>query len=89
MVSSINLNKVGQFIYSLMTLLELLLGRSLHNNLRSQVENFLATTDETEASDFGGTTDVGDVKTTYWVTEDNAMHQLDNELRTKTPTIVI
>ena len=89
MVSSINLNKVGQFIYFLMMLLELLLGRSLQNNLRSRVENFMAVTDENEATEFGGTTDVGDMKTTYWVPEDRTMHQLDNELRTETSTIVI
>ena len=88
MVSSTNLNG-GQFIYFLMTLLQLLLGRILHNNLRSRVENFMAVTDENEAADFGGTTDVGDVKTTYWVPEDNPMLQLDNELRTETSTIVI
>ena len=27
----------------------------------------MAVTDENEATDFGGTADVGDVKTTYWV----------------------
>ena len=73
-----------------MTPLELLLGRSLHINLRSQAENFMAVTDENEATDFGVTADVGDVvRTTYWVPEDNTVHHLDNELRTDTSTIVI
>ena len=49
----------------------------------------MAVTDENEATDFGGTTDVGDVKRTYWVPEDNTMPHLDNELRTETSTIVI
>ena len=71
MVSSINLNEVGQFVHFLITLLELLLGRSLQNNLRSRVENFMAVADENEATDLGGTADVGDVRTTYWVLEDN------------------
>ena len=46
-------------------------------------------TDENKATDIRGTTDVGDVKTTYWVPEDNPMPHLDNELRTETSTIVI
>ena len=71
MVSSINLNEVDQFVYFLIMLLELLLGRSLQNNLRSRVENFMAVADENEATDLGGTADVGDVRTTYWVLEDN------------------
>ena len=70
-------------------MLELLLERSLHKKLRSPVENFMAVTDENEATDFGCTADVGDVRTTYWVAEDNTMHHLDNELRTETSTIVI
>ena len=49
----------------------------------------MAVTDENEATPFGGTTDVGDVKTTYEVPEDSTMHQLDNELGTETSTIVI
>ena len=49
----------------------------------------MVVTDENEATDLGGTADVGDVKTTYWVPEDNTMHHLDNELRTETSTIVI
>ena len=49
----------------------------------------MVVTDENEATDFGGTIDVGDVKTTYWVPEDNTMHHLDNELCTETSTIVI
>ena len=89
MVSSINLNEVSRFIYFHIMLLELLLGRSLQNNLRNRVENFMAVTDENESTDLGGTADVGDVKTTYWVPEDNTMHHLDNELRTETSTIVI
>ena len=48
----------------------------------------MAVTDENEATDLGGTAD-GDVRTTYWVPEDNTMHHLDNELRTETSTIVI
>ena len=56
---------VGQLIYFLMTLLVLLLGRNLYNNLRSQVKNFMAVADENEATDFGGTADVGDVRPTY------------------------
>ncbi len=72
-----------------MTLLELLLGRSCQYNLRSRVENFMAVTDENEATDFVGTADIGDVRTTYWVSEDNTMHHLDNERRTETSTIVI
>ena len=82
-------DEVGQFIYFLMILLELLLGRSLHNNLRNQVENFMVVTDENEATDFVGTADIGDVKTTYWVPEDITVHHLDNGLRTETLTIVI
>ena len=88
MVSSINLNREGQFTYFLMTLLQLLLGRFLNHNLRSRVENFMAVTDENKATDTRGTTDVGDVKTTYWV-PDNPMPHLDNELHTETSTIVI
>ena len=49
----------------------------------------MAVTDENEATDFADTTDVGDVKTTYWVPEDNTMPHLDSELRTETLTIVI
>ena len=49
----------------------------------------MAVTDDNEATDFGDTTDVGDVKTTYWVREDNTMPHLDNELHTETSTIVI
>ena len=67
MVSSINLNDVGQFIYFLIMLLELLLGRSLQNNLRSRVENFMAVTAKNGATDCRGITDVGDVRTNYWV----------------------
>ena len=48
----------------------------------------MAVTDKNEATDFGGRTDVGDVRTTYWVPEDNTMHHLDNELHTETSTIV-
>ena len=82
--------EVGQFIYFLMTLLELLLGRSLHNNLRSQAEKFMAVTDENEATDFGVTADVGDVmRTTYWVPEDNTVHHMGDEVRNETLTIVI
>ena len=67
-----------------MTPLELLLGRSLHNNLKSQAENFVTVTDENEATDFGVTADVGDVvRTTSWVPEDNTVHHLNNELRTR------
>ena len=58
-----------QYIYFLLMLLELLLGRSLHNYLRSQLENFMGVTDENQATDFGGTADVGDVRTTYWVSK--------------------
>ena len=72
-----------------MTLLVLLLGRNLLNNLRSQVENFMAVTDENETTDFEGTADVGDARTTYWVPEDNTVYYLDHNLRTKTSTIVI
>ena len=89
MVSSMNLNKAGQFIYFPIALLQLLLGRSLQNNLRSRVENFMAVTDENEATDLGGTADVRDVRTTYWAPEDNTIHHLENELRTETSTIVI
>ena len=89
MVSSTILNGVGQFIYFLMTLLELLLGRLLHHNLRSRVENFMAVTNENKATDIRDTTDIGDVKMTCWVPEDNPMPHLDNELRTETSTIVI
>ena len=89
MVSSMNLNEAGQFIYFPIALLQLLLGRSLQNNLRSRVENFMAVTDENEATDLGGTADVGDVRTTYWAPEDNTIHHLENELRTETSTIVI
>ena len=39
-------DRVGQFLYFLMALLVLLLGRNLHNNLGSQVENFMAVTDK-------------------------------------------
>ena len=49
----------------------------------------MVVTDENEATDFGGTADVGDVKTTDWVPEDITVHHLDNELRTETLTIVI
>ena len=49
----------------------------------------MAVTDESEATDFVGTADVGDMKTTYWVFEDNTMHHLDNERRTETLTFVI
>ena len=49
----------------------------------------MAVTDENEATDFVGTADIGDVRTTYWVSEDNTMHHLDNERRTETSTIVI
>ena len=46
-------------------------------------------TGENEATDFGGTTDVGDMKATCWVPGDGTMNQLDNELGTETSTIVI
>ena len=49
----------------------------------------MAATDENEATDFVGTADVGDLRTTYWVPEDNTVHHLDNELRTETLTTVI
>ena len=49
----------------------------------------MAVPDENKATDLGGTADVGDVRTTYWVPEDNTMHHLDNELRTETSVIVI
>ena len=86
MVVSINLNVVDHFIYFLLTLLELLLGRSLQINLRSRIQNLMAMNDKIEATDLGGTADVGDVRTTYWVPEDNTMHHLDNEIRTETST---
>ena len=92
MASPINLNEVGQFIYLklfLMTLLGILLGRSLENNLRSRVENIMAGTDENEATNFVGAAHIGDVRTTYWVPEDNTMHQLDNEIRIETSNVVI
>ena len=82
MVSPIHVNEVGQFVY-------FLLGRSLHNNLRSRVEKFMAVTDENEATDFGGATDVGDVKTNYWVPEAHTTLHMDNELLTETLTTVI
>ena len=49
----------------------------------------MVVTDENEATDFVGTADIGDVKTTYWVPEDITVHHLDNGLRTETLTIVI
>ena len=79
-------DEVGQFISFLVTVLELLLGRSLHNNSRSRVENFMAVTDENEATDFGGT---ADARATHWVPENNTVHHLDNELRAETLTTVI
>ena len=49
----------------------------------------MAVTDENKVTDFRDATDVGDVKTTYWVPEDNTMPHLYNELRTETSTIGI
>ena len=46
-------------------------------------------TDENEATDCVGTADIGDVRTTYWVPEDNTMHQLDSEIHTETSNVVI
>ena len=45
--------------------------------------------DEYLAADFGGRAEVGGVRTTYWVPEDNIMHRQDIKLRTETSTIVI
>ena len=39
--------------------------------------------------DFGGRTEVGGERTTYYVPEDNTMHHLDNDLHTETSTVVI
>ena len=41
----------------------------------------MAVTEKNEATGFVGTADVGDVRTTSWVPEDNTKHHLDNELR--------
>ena len=73
----------------LITLLGILLGRSLEKNLRSRVENIMAGTNGDEVTDFVGTADIGDVRTTYWVPEDNTMHQLDSEIRTETSNVAI
>ena len=43
-------------------------------------------TDNNEATDLGGRTEVGYERTTYWVCEDDAILLLDKELHTETST---
>ena len=43
-------------------------------------------TDNNEATDLGGRTEVGYERTTYWVCEDDAILLLDEELHTETST---
>ena len=49
----------------------------------------MAETNEYEPMIFGCRTDIGDVRTTYWVAEYNTMYYLGNELLTDTSTNVI
>ena len=49
----------------------------------------MAGTNGNEATDFVGKANIRDVRTTYWVPEDNTMHQLDSEIRTETSNVAI
>ena len=49
----------------------------------------MAVMDNNKVADFGGKTEVGGVKTSYWIPQGNTVHRLDNELRIETLTCIL